>query len=304
MLELSNSIYTRTLQSLEHIVQNLSGGGLSAHVGGQVFALIQVAVDSGVDLSRGILLAQELEHEGNAAQSSNGVGNVLALDVGGATVTRLSDGKAVTNVGAGHETQAADESGGTVGQDVSVEVRGNNHIVVLGLAEELVDHGVDDLLLDLDGGELLSGEGGAGGLAEETIGLREDVGLVSDGDHGLGAETGGRGGIANLLAAKSNFTSNSSDAGRGALGDLLDSPGDLAVGGLLSALFLHVEILGVLADNDEVNGVPGAAAEGGLNGADIGEEVELLAESDDGGGVTGDLGGRRAIQTALGNALL
>ncbi len=216
----------------------------------------------------------------------------------------LTDGKAVTNVGTGHETQAADESRGAIGKDVSVEVGGNDHIVVLGLAEELVDHGVDDLLLDLDGGELLSSEGGAGGLAEETIGLGEDVGLVSDGDHGLGAETGGRGGIADLLAAKSNFTSNSSDAGRSALGDLLDGPGNLAVGSLFSALFLHVEILGVLADNDEVNGVTGTAADGGLDGADIGEEVELLAESDDGGGVTGDLGGRRAIRIALGTALL
>lgn len=295
---MSNSIYTRTLQSLEHIIQNLGSGGLSAHVRGQVLALIQVAVDSGVDLSRGVLLAQELEHQGNTAQSSNGVGNVLALNVGGATVAGLTDGKTVTNVGAGNETQAADESGGTIRQDVSVEVRGNNHIVVLGLAEELVDHGVDDLLLDLDGGKLLGGEGSAGGLAEETVGLGEDVGLVSDGDHGLGAETGGRGGIADLLSAKGNFTGNGSDAGRGALGDLLDGPGDLAIGGLLGALFLHVEILGVLADNDEVDGVTGAAAECSLNGADIGEEVKLLAEGDDGGRVASDLGGWRADKIA------
>ena len=69
----------------------------------------------------------------------------------------LTNSEVITDVGAGNETQGANEGSGAVRQDVTVQVGGDNDIVVLGLAEELVDHGVDNLLLDLDGGELLGG---------------------------------------------------------------------------------------------------------------------------------------------------
>ena len=202
----------------------------------------------------------------------------------------LTDSKVVTDVGTGNETQAADKGSSTVRQDVTVQVRGDNDIVVLGLAEELVNHGVDNLLLNVDGRELLSGKGLARGLTEETVGLGKDVGLVGDGDHGLVAGGGGRGSGADVLAAESDLTSDGGDTARGTLGDTLDSLGNLAVGALGGALLLHVKVLGVLADNDEVNRVTVAATDSGLDGANIGEEVELLAQSDNGGRVTSDLG--------------
>lgn len=206
----------------------------------------------------------------------------------------LTNGEAVADVSAGNKTQAADKSGSTVGQDVTVQVGGNNDIVVLGLAEELVDHGVDDLLLDVDGGELLGGKGLASSLTEQAVGLGQDVGLVGDGDHGLavGGSTGGSG--ADTLAAQSDLTSNGGDAVGGTLGDALDGLGDLAVGALHGALLLHVQVLGVLTDDDQVNGLAVAATGGGLDGTDVGVQVELLAESNDGGRVASDLGRGRA----------
>lgn len=243
---------------------------------------IQVTVNSGVDLGSGLLLAQELEHESNTTDSSNGVGDTLALDVRGTAVAGLTDSETITDVGTGDETQAANEGSSTVREDVTVEVRGDNDIVELGLAEELVDHGVDDLLLDEDGGELLGGKSAASGLTEETVSLGEHVRLVGDGNHGLVTGRGGGGSGADVLATERNLTGDVGDTERGVLGDTLDGLGNLAIRTLDGALFLHVQILGVLADDDQVNGLAITVAGGGLDRADVGVQVELLAESDNG----------------------
>lgn len=202
----------------------------------------------------------------------------------------LTDGKAFTNVGAGDETQAADEGGGTVREDVTVQVGGDDDVVVLGLTEELVDHGVDNLLLNVDGGVLGVGEGTLGGGAEQAVGLGQDVGLVGDGDEGRLVDASGAG-FADLLAAQGDVASHGGDAERGLLGDALDGLGNLALGGVAGGLLLDVEVLSVLTDNDHVDGLGGG--HDGLDGAHVGVEVELLAEGDDGGRVALDgLGGR------------
>lgn len=59
-----------------------------------------------------------------------------------------------------------------------------------------------------------------------------------------------------------------------------------AVRSIEGAFFFHVEVLGVFAHDDEVNG--GGGGGDGFHGAHIGVEVELLAEGDDGGGVSGN----------------
>lgn len=275
-------MYSQFLQSLEHVIQDLLGSGLATHVRREELGLVEIGINGRVDLGSSVLLAQELEHQSNGAQGSDGVGNALALDVGSATVARLTNGKAIADVGTRHQTQTTDQSGSTVRQDVTVQVRRNDNVVVLGLAEELVHHRVDDLLLNMDGGELLSGESLARSLAEQTVRLGQHVRLVGDGDHGLGAGGSGRGSGADLLAAQGDLARDGGNAGRGALGDALDGFRHLALGCLLGLLLLHVQVLGVLADNDQVNWVAVAAADGGLDGAHVGVQVELLAEGDDG----------------------
>lgn len=277
------------LQPPQDILDDLGRLGRAAQVRAQQLALGQVGVDGGVDFGGGGLLVEELEHEGGAAQGGDGVGNVLAHNVGGAAVAGLADGEALADVGAGDEAEGADEGGGAVGENVAVEVGGDDDVVGLGLAEELVDHAVDDLLLDGDGvGEARGGEGGARRGAEEAVGLGQDVGLVGDGDEGALVDGGGAGG-ADLLAAQGNVAGHGGDAVRGALGDALDGLGDLAVGGVAGRLLLDVEVLGVLADNDHVDGLGGR--EDRLDGADVGVEVELLAQGDNGRRVA--LDGRR-----------
>jgi hypothetical protein len=70
------------------------------------------------------------------------------------------------------------------------------------------------------------------------------------------------------------------------------------VGGLL----LDVQILSVLADNDHVDGLGGG--QDGLDGADVGVEVELLAQGDDGARVALDGLGGRAHGTEQGTITL
>ena len=293
-MQILNYIQIYFLQSLQDIFQNLLSGGLSTHIGGKELSSIQVTINSSVDLSSSLLLAQELEHQSNTADSSNGIGDTLALNVRGTAVAGLADSEVITNVGTGDETQAANKGSSTVGEDVTVEVGSDNDIVELGLAEELVDHGVDNLLLDENGGELLGGEGTARGLTEETVSLREHVRLVGDGDHGL--VTGRAGGSrADALTAERNLTGDVGDAERCMLGDTLDGLGNLAVRGVDGALFLHVQVLGVLADDDQINGLAVAVAGGCLDRADVGVQIELLAESDNGRRVAGDLGAGGAL---------
>ena len=215
----------------------------------------------------------------------------------------LTDGEALANIGARNETKGTDESSSTVGEDITVQVGGDDDVVGLGLAEELVDHGVDDLLLGLDGGEAVLGESGAGGATEEAVGLGEDVGLVGDGDEGTGMDARGAG-LADLLAAEGDFTSHGGDAVRSPLGDALDGLGDLsrAVGGIEGPLLLDVEVLGVLTDNDHVDGLRGR--EDGFDGTHVGVQVKLLAQGDDGGGVALDGGGGGAHGTEEGAVAL
>lgn len=193
-------------------------------------------------------------------------------------MARLTNGEALTNIGAGNETETANERGSTVGKNIAVQVGGNNDVVVFGLAEQLVDHGVDDLLFDGDRGVLGIGQGLLGGGAEQAVGLRQHVGLVGDGNEGLAVDAGR--GLADLLAAQRNVTSHGGNAERGLLGDALDGLGDLALGGVARRLLLDVQILGVLAHNDHVDGLGGVQDR--LDGAHVCVEIQALSQGDNG----------------------
>ncbi|KAI4127991.1 MAG: hypothetical protein LQ341_006733 [Variospora aurantia] len=211
-------------------------------------------------------------------------------------MTRLADHEPVAHIRRRHEAQGTHERRRAVGQDVAVEVGRDDDVVGSRLPEEFVDHGVDDLLFDGDGGVFGgSGEGGAGGFAEEAVGLREDVGFVGDCDCGAGVDAAARdsAGIAYGLPAQGDFPCHGGDAARCAFRDAFDRLGDLAgaVGGVKGAFLLDVEVLGVFAHDDEVDG--GFGGRDGLHGADVGVEVELLAQGNDGGRVAGDFLGRR-----------
>jgi hypothetical protein len=77
-----------------------------------------------------------------------------------------------------------------------------------------------------------------------------------------------------LLEAGGDLAGHVGDAVAGALGDALDGLCDLAVGAVVGLFFLDVQVLGVLAHDDEVDWVwEGGGRGDGLDGADVGVEV-------------------------------
>lgn len=63
------------------------------------------------------------------------------------TTTHFSHDKVVSGIHTRDEAQRSDEGGSSVGKDVSVQVRGDDYVKDVWLAEEAVDHRVDNLLV-------------------------------------------------------------------------------------------------------------------------------------------------------------
>lgn len=290
---LISKTHAYALHSPQNIGNNLLGGVLSAKIGGLDKTLGQVGIDGTVDSGGGLSLSHKLEHDSNGADGGNGVGDSTALNVGSRTVARLADSEVVADVGGGHNTERANKRSSAIGQDVAVEVGGDDNIVGAGGQEHLVDHRVDNLLLVADA--LVAGgigvKDGADTLAEQAIRLRQHVGLVRDGEQ-RGRVVALSSGGAKALTGKRQLQRNLSNALGGGLGDALDGLGDAgAVGESARHLLLDVQVLGVFADDDKVDGLRVGVGGHALDGADVGVQVEALAERDDGGAVAGDLGG-------------
>lgn len=187
-------------------------------------------------------------------------------------MTGFADGEVIADVGGRDEAEAADKGGGAVGEDVAVEVGGDDNVVAGRLAEEFVDHGVDDLFFDGEVGVFWLGEGGAGGFAEEAVGLGEDVAFVGYGDEGVGVCAGDPL-VSKFLSPERDLARYGGDTVTGALRDALDGFCDFSgtICGLEGSLFFHVEVLGVFSHDDQVNWRWGGR--GGLHGAHVGVEI-------------------------------
>ena len=94
--------------------------------------------------------------------------------------------------------------------------------------------------------------------------------------------------MAHLLPAEGDVTRHGGDAAAGAGADAFDGFGDLAVavGVRVGLFFLDVEVFGVFAHDDEVDGGLGGGLEGGgehaLAWSDVGVQGEAFAQRHDG----------------------
>lgn len=140
----------------------------------------------------------------------------------------------VTSVHRRYETQRSHQSSSSIRNDITVQVGRNHNVEHLRLTEKTVDHGIDELLVELDTlvstgtavGLLILLVHAADGGTEETVGDREHVGFVADGD---GGSVGGLRGLAEFLASDCDFKGLFADAGGSFFGDLSDGSGYLAV---------------------------------------------------------------------------
>jgi len=148
-----------------------------------------------------------------------------------------------------------------VGEDVAVEVFGEDDVVLVGVEDELHAGVVDDVLDVGDVGELRGDFLTA--AEEEAVGELHDVGLVD--------------GVDLLAAVFLGVIEGCLGDARGAFaGDDFEGLRDVGIDHDLEA---GVEVFGVLAEDDEVDvRVVGFEAGKIFNGAEVGVEVEFFAQ--------------------------
>jgi len=184
---------------------------------------------------------------------------VLALVFRGAAVGRFEHGAIRPDVHSRRHAQPTDEPGGQVAQNVAIEVRQHEHVVQLGLLDQLHAHVVDDAVLELDVRKFLGHASGGGQI--QSVGVFHDVGFVHGRDFlaavGPGVLEGIAhdplaGGDADRLDRYAGFVAAGADffVGRDPV-DVVDK----FPGGRLARLELYarVQILGVLADDNQVD---------------------------------------------------
>lgn len=138
-------------------------------------------VDSLGDTVGVVIKTEVTEEHGSREKKSSGVGLVLALNVEtDVTATRLEDSNVAAHVAARDDTGTTDKSSADVGEDATVQVGHDHDVELLGSGNSLHGGIVDDHVVDLKGGIVLSGLVESG--AEETVGKLHDVGLVDTGD--------------------------------------------------------------------------------------------------------------------------
>lgn len=220
--------------------------------------------NSRLDLDSVLLKTHVSQHHDRGKQQSGGVGKTLASDIGGRSVDSLKDRNLVTHVARGSQTQTTNETGGKIGQNVTVKV-GHDHDVLLvrsRVGDETQTGAVDELGLESDLGVLLGNLVGSG--QEQTVGNLHNGGLVDGQDLGLANQTGVLKGV-------------SEDTLRGLLGDKLDGLDDTRNNDVLDT---RVLTLGVLTDEDGVDIiVRGLVTYNRLTRTDVGKQVESSSES-------------------------
>ena len=151
--------------------------------------------------------------------------------------TASEDGGALAEVGAGRDTEAADEAGDEIGQDVAEQVHGDDDVEALGHEHQLHAGGIDDDVIALDVGELLGDL--FADLQKQAIRHLEDVGLVDDRDL-----------LATVLARVLEGVAD--DALRAVAGDDGDRLGGAAAG-TDEVLDAGVDVFGVFAHGNDID---------------------------------------------------
>jgi len=241
----------------------LVGLGLATEIASQGLALGE-GIKDGLLNARGVLGETHVsQHHDGAEEEGSGVGKVLASNIRSGTVNSLEDGALITNVSGGGETEATDQTGAHVGENVTVEVGHNKNLVVVGgrVSDHLEAAVVEKLGVKLNTGEVLGDL--LSDLEEKTVGELHNSSLVDNADllaaNGLG-----------VLEGESEDTLGSLAS------DELDALDNTVDNNVLNT---RVFTLGVLSDQDSVDiVVRGLVASNGAAGSQVSEEVEGSAE--------------------------
>lgn len=220
--------------------------------------------DSFLDLVGVFMETHVLQHHDTAEQKGSWVRKCLALNIGCRTVDGFEDGALVTDVSGWCQTQSSDQSSAHIRQDVSVQVRHNQNLVVVWgrIGDHLQAGVVQELCVEFDLGELLRDI--PRGTEEETIGHLHDSGLVDNTNLVLSY-------LLSILEGESEYTLG------GFPRDELDALNHTIHNHVLNA---GIFTLSVLTDQHGVDVIVGCLVTGDRSArADIGEKVECSTES-------------------------
>src|SRR5882724_9238408 len=151
-------------------------GARRLHVVRDVLALPDDLGDRPLEVVRGRALVEVPEHQHSRKHLRHWVDLVLARVFRRGAVRRLEDRDALAEVPAGGEPEPADHSGAEIGEDVAVEVRQHEHVVLFRALDELHAHVVHDAVVELDVTVLYSDL--LRDTEKQAVGELHDVGLV------------------------------------------------------------------------------------------------------------------------------
>ncbi len=261
----------KRLQRLAHQIADLAGG-VAHFAGGLAFHLGAGHFHDGVhDALGGFGVAELVEHHADGVDGGDRVDFARAGVLRRAAAHGLEHADAFgVDVAAGGDAHAALDDAAEVGDDVAEHVRGDDHVVELGVLDDPHAAGVDVVVVFFDVGIFLADlleRAPPEVVAEDDVRFGDERDLLAFGVVALLAELEG---VTNATLASAAGVES------GLRGDFVRRAF------VQKALDAAVEVLGVFADDDEVDVVGAFVFEGRL---DAGKkfhraEVDVLVEAE------------------------
>lgn len=209
-------------------------------------------------------LADVVEHHASAVEEAGGVGYAFACDIGSGSVDGFEHCDVFADIGGAAESDGACDLGGDIGDDIAVEVEGNDDIEAFGLVGEHSCADVDDIVVGSDFGVFWCDF--VEDFMEEAVGELHDIVF-------------GHAGYFFAVVGAGVLEGVADDAFAAGAGDKFEALYHIAA---LLVFDTCVEVFFVFADDDEVHFGEEARYEGGIGfgGADVGEEAQRFADGD------------------------
>lgn len=248
------------LKAGDDLLGEVRGGSVTLEVLGDVLlARGQGLQSSLLDLVGVLVEAHVTKHHNRREQEGGGVGETLTGDIGGRTVDGLEDGGLNAHVTTGGQTKTTNETTAEVGHDVTVEVRHDHDVVLVGggVLDHLQTGVINQLRVELNTGVVLGNL--LSGVLEQTVTELHDRSLVDNHDLLLVVGLGVLEGI--LTHTLTGISSDKLDALHNARNDGVLDTTVLTLGVLTNENGVHIIVGGLVASN-------------ALAGTHVGEKVE------------------------------